>query len=266
MAAAAIIAATSAAQAQGVYARLGAGFSFPAGSQMKYNRSYESGSGSSGSTSKSYDPISFSLGKGVNTALAAGYMFNQYIGLELGAGFLIGLNNTTTDKRTSGNETTESTTGSKGRTLTLTPALRIAAPLSDKVGVYARAGVILPLLNQAIESKKGSGEDKSEQEYKVTGFFTLGCNTAVGIELFLSEKVSIFGELNTTFLRFDTKDGEITVYKNSAGKDLLEGVPAEQKKAEFTKEYNSSATDDKRLSESYPASSVGLTLGIAFKF
>jgi opacity protein-like surface antigen len=279
LAAAVVAVAGSAAQAQHsegkMYFRGGVGYSFGAGQVSgsklgirSYNRSDDK---------RTNAP--FSLGKGIDVDLGFGYMVNPYVGFELGARYLMGLNSTFESKYEDeyNNVTTSNTSTTKvaHSSFALIPALRIVAPVGETFSLYSRLGVSLPLYSKVTidydrKTTGSSGSNSSEEiSTEFSSYFKLGFSTALGVDVALSPNLSLFGEVNTLVTSFEAKKSTITKYMED-GKDVLADKTESQKVTEFQKEYTSKETDktspNQDVSSSTPASSVGVTVGLIFKF
>jgi opacity protein-like surface antigen len=266
------VTATSA-TAQKFYVKLGGGYSFGAGKAsniegLGYDYSYDG-------TTRTTTEVPFSLGKGVNLDLGVGYMFNEYIGLELGARNLFGLSNEFKDNNSSGGYTDNTTTKVSYSSLALIPALKVVAPLGETFSLYSRIGISLPLTGKATRETSetdnyGGSTTTRESEAEVTSYFKLGYAAAFGVNIALSQNFSLFGEISALAASFTTKEGTLTKY-NVNGQDQLSGMDIHDKKTEYKKEYTSGGsndpnTPDQDVAFTLPASSVGLTVGIQISF
>ncbi len=174
---------------KGVYVRIGGGYSLGAGKASGGANGLMPGSNTSTSANSNYHSrfgtvntnestntttktnAAFSLGEGTNMTLGIGYMFNANIGLELSGDYLLGINNTVENKTSiksyrdvavsSGyNQATRtvtessnsaSTTNSMKRTcFSLTPAVKFVAPVSEKLSLYSRIGIVIPVSDKIV--------------------------------------------------------------------------------------------------------------------
>jgi hypothetical protein len=265
-----------------------------------------------------------SVGQGINVDLGIGYMFNKNIGLELNAGYLSGTGNTVEISSKSyssdyvavslGNnksrvtETESSNSRTETYTITrscfsLTPALKLVAPVNDKLSAYSRIGVVVPVSDNAVceldESQSSSYRNQvtggsnptnttnsnsgtEHQKTEFSSYFKLGYSAALGLN-YQFGKFGVFLEVNAVTNSFEVKKGTITEWKESSWRnggtntetDLLDGLDTYDKETEYKKEIstdnNSNTTVNKDnprqdISFTIPASSVGITAGIAIKF
>jgi hypothetical protein len=188
----------------------------------------------------------------------------------------------------------------------LVPALRITAPVSETFSLYSRVGVSLPLYSKATytyESAEksettgytingGSREDRNdrtsssrESSVELTPYFKLGFSAVLGAEIALGSHFGLFGEVNTLVTSFELKKAEVTKSTETSvnsngisittdrllGREDWEKITEYQK--EYTRKYNSnndssgsSNTPDQEVSFTLPASSIGVTVGLVFKF
>jgi opacity protein-like surface antigen len=274
-----------------VYIRGGVGYSFGAGKMTV--PIVEDGNGiilgyditmvpSTEGTTTTVTNSAFSLGKGIDLDLGFGYMVNPYVGFELGARYLIGLNNTfevNYTYKSDGKTTSTGTTTTKvaHSSFALVPALRIVAPVGETVSLYSRLGVSLPLYSKAALEIEGTSKANDEQysylrSADVTSYFKLGFSTALGVDIALSRSIALFGEVNMLATSFETKKSTLTKV-TSNGDDELAEMDVRNKETEYQHEYTSKSDDKtvdsspkQEVSTTYPASSVGVTVGLIIKF
>ena len=258
----------------------------------------------------------FSLGEGINLSLAAGYMLNEYIGIELGANYLNGINNTVTDENSTknynevvvsnGNNGTRQTltdtsnqhlkeSSMKRSNLSLIPAVKLVAPINNKYSMYSRIGLVLPILDKTFyeysntesssyrriannNTTSNSSRSSENKEIEFSSYFNLGYTAALGVQYSIGEKVNLFGEINLISTSFEAKKSNITSWKKSSNgndsNDLLKNMDVYDIETEYLKEYvvdqdspSPSKNDPKKeASFSLPASSIGLTIGLSFRF
>ncbi len=258
----------------------------------------------------------FSLGKGVNVSLALGYMFSEYVGLELGVNYLYGMNSMVTDEssvqnyhytitsignnRTRETQTDTRSTHSKINSmkrdaLTLTPAVRLVAPMSDRLSMYSRLGIVLPIsdkmfyeysnssyssynnISSSGTRSNGSSRNSENKKMEFSSYFNLGYTAAIGVDYKLGKTVSLFGEVNLISASFEAKKSTVTEWTSSSNgndKDLLKDMDIRDRETDYLKKYvvtdntPSPGKDDpkKDISFSLPASSIGITVGLICRF
>jgi opacity protein-like surface antigen len=257
--------------AQGLYAKVGGGYSFSAGQvSMGTKASYDAQRGETTTST-----VGGTLGKGVNTKLAVGYMLNKYLGFEVNASYLIGIN-TVVEQEVSGYT---STTATQASTFALAPAFRFAAPINDKLLLYSTIGILLPLASKKMTMEEATYDINTgiystipfERITETTGYFRVGCATAIGASYYLNNRLGLFAELNINVSSFEAKKSKITKYFSN-NEDFLPYLTVRDIETEYLKEYtnNSSSSDrDKpkqQASVITPASSIGVMIGVCVRF
>ena len=301
------------------------GLNFPAQSTVSESKNissniagYGTTSENSSKTTKKNEP--FSIGEGIQFGIGIGYMFNKNIGIELNGDYLSSSytveNKSSTDFEDTdmsvpamqfGNmhSTTSSSSNSEihslNRTsLTLTPALRLVAPINDEFSLYSRIGVAVPILDDMVyeyeknsqserySSASGSSETSSSsansenKEQEFTSYFALGYSAALGVSYALGKSVNVFAEVSSNTMSFEVKTGKITKWKsstttngNTTNSDLLANMSTSGKETDYQKEITtdnnnpstpSSSDPKKEISFSLPASNVGISVGLMFRF
>ncbi|MDL2223245.1 hypothetical protein LJB98_04005 [Bacteroidales bacterium OttesenSCG-928-M11] len=181
--------------------------------------------------------------------------------------------------------------GMTRNSFSLIPAIKLVAPVGNKTSLYSRFGVVVPIMdnvdyeydiyNKSSSTRPGNESESSSNENKKIEFksyFNLGYTAALGINYKLGKATSFFAEVNLVSSSFEVKESEITEWTSSSNgkskKDLLEGKNTKDIKTSYEKEYvvtNNTPSQDKNkptkdVSFSLPASSLGVTIGFAFKF
>ncbi|WP_166964195.1 outer membrane beta-barrel protein [Yeosuana marina] len=196
------------------------------------------------------------LGAGYKFNITGGYMFNPYLGAELGINYFNG-SKETIGKFTSPQLVSEEIAYIRGG-VDLMPAIYIT-PAFKKVNPYARIGVIMTAsgtLNIETNVKQidggGSGTDilvnaKSEVKSK----FSTGFAGAFGVTYPINNKLSLFGEVEFKNFSVKSKSASIKEYVTKAvtgnqsqlvpGQQLAD-LPTSEKEFLFTDNYTQSAT------------------------
>ncbi|HLC82440.1 MAG TPA: outer membrane beta-barrel protein [Bacteroidia bacterium] len=264
-------------QAQGVYMGLGGGYGFAAGKQSFFDDYKTTVSATSTSQTNTSHP--FSLGKGVNAGLYAGYMFNKNVGAELGVSYLIGSKNVFTDEYTNtgpfpSSSKTEMTW--KGRMIRLVPTIRMTAG-ENKLHPYMKAGLIIGVGGKVYddthsESTSSSTTTVTERSWEYYGGTSLGFHGAIGLNYMVSDKIGIFAEVAGNYQNFSVKKGSMTKYTID-GVDQMSSLDKIDKEVEFVDSYtyDSSATPnvnqpDQSTKFFMPFSSIGVNLGLHISF
>gem|GEM_PF-6474197 len=269
--------------AQGFYLKAGVGYNFPMGQQEFLRNDINALGGTYSETL-----VKASYGKGFNPGIGVGYMITKYIGVELGANFLLGGK---TDAKINapilnGNNvigSSETSISSKAVGITLYPAIKLMAPAYSKVSPYSRIGLAIPVwgkINTTIDTKatipSGTSSDYTKRETK--GQFTAGLHGALGVNYDISDNIALWGEVNGQMLNVWSKTQEVTEHKVN-GTDMLNTENTYSKETTYVKEVNSSSNNSAYNPLGYDASkpkdvlreqvsfhNVGISIGASFKF
>ena len=263
-----ILFANSAAKAQGTYVKLGAGYNFGVGSINSSNVT-QNGSGSTGSNT--FELVKTYLGKGVNAGAAFGYMFNENVGAELGIDYLVGDKSEIEFKETSFHGTSEV----YSRMLLLKPSLVISAGKEGlnpyaRFGIVAAKGTVHEKGTATLTSSSNITTEESELEY--SGGWALGMQGGLGVEYNLSDNMAFYSELTMSNLAYSPDRSELTKLTEN-GADKLSEKTTNYKETEYTDEYTQNSSvprndsePNKQLKFSMPFGSVGIGVGLKFKF
>jgi len=263
--------------AQGAYVNLNLGYGFGMGSMSTNNETYIQGS-SLGHTS-TYETVNLSYGKGLNVGGTFGYMFNKNVGAELGLSYLIGGKTTTTYQETRPNSSETETTDYSSSMIRINPTFVVTAGL-DKINPYAKFGMII-----GIGSVTYNDEDTQTQTIgstttstvtvetiKLNGGLALGVNAGVGLLYGLSDKLSLFGELNMVNMSYAPTKGEVTEYTIDGASHLAD-LTTKNKEVNFVDSYtydstvdHPDATPSTSLKQRMPFGSFGVNFGVKFSF
>ena len=251
IAASLFIGSTLAANAQGPYAKLGAGYQFGMGSATQTQIS-----------GNQVERVKLNYGKGVVGNLAVGYMFNPNIGAELGFGYLAGAKTET--KSVYSNRVENNINYS--RMLLIQPSVIISAG-KEGLNPYAKFGLVAAkgkLVNEYELSQNGIYEIKTES----TGGWGLGLQGALGLEFGLSEQLGFFTELSMSNLTYAPERSEIVSYEYN-GADYMYAVSTRNLETEYVDSYQDNKSDSmprQALKENLPLSHVGINIGVKFGF
>ena len=225
------------------------------------------------------------VGAGLKANVAIGYMFNPYIGVELGVSYFHG-DKTMIGRLRSPQITSEENTYLRG--FDVAPGI-ILTPNFQTLNPYARMGLIVPIAGElTIETMAtqvnvgGPGTDLLvEAKSEVKSRFSVGYFGAVGVNYPINDNLSIFGEVEIKNLSIKSKSAEITKYSTTAitnGQSQLvpgqqlEDLPVYEKQFDFTDDYNQSTTTapNQNAPRKIPtqfvnASGIGINVGIRFR-
>lgn len=228
--------------------------------------------------------LSGTLGGGFKGNVTLGYMFNPYIGAEIGLNYFDG------DKRTIGKLTSpemQSQSVAYLRGLDVMPALYLT-PAFTKLNPYARIGLLIPTAGKLhIETvanasdAAGPGTDVHvEAETEVESKFSVGFAGALGVTYPIGKKLHVFGEIEFKNLSIKSKSAEIKKYETLAinrasgvsfpvpGQQLAD-LPRNEKEFQFEDSYTEN--DDPNAPRKIPTQyvnvgGIGINLGIRYSF
>jgi hypothetical protein len=228
------------------------------------------------STSSSQKNIYGTYGGGLNINLLPGYSFGKHFGVELGLNGFLGSKTTVQDITTPASSYNYERHSNQFR---VTPAL-IVKSAGEKFQVYAKAGLVLPLLgtiNSKVEDNRYSNPLVVQNvEAKTYGKFTVGFTGAFGASMNLGSKLSLFAEVGATSLRIKSKKTEYTKIDVN-GTDALATAPEYGKTTNYVDEITNTsntasnpnldtnkAKDELRQSANF--SNFFIQVGIKFSF
>jgi hypothetical protein len=159
--------------------------------------------------------------------------------------------------------------------LSLVPAFVMTFPL-DKIHPYARLGLKLGVMNSIvyqhhdiqISYPEKATETIIDSKNKNYGGIALGVQAAVGTDYDISDKISIFGEVQVDGISYSPKHGKILEYSQD-GVDQMGDRTVKENNWDFLKEVDGSKTiPDDQPNESprvnYHFGNVGLIVGIKY--
>ncbi len=224
------------------------------------------------------------VGAGLKVNVTGGYMFNPFIGAEMGISYFHG-DKTMIGRLRSPQVTSEENTYLRG--FDVAPGL-ILTPNFKKVNPYARMGLIVPIagdltIETMARQKDGGGQGTDilvEAKSEVKSKFSVGYFGAIGLNYPVSNNLSIFGEVEIKNLSIKSKSAEITEYTTTAITDgqsqlvpgqQLEDLPVYEKQFEFSDDFNQSTTTQPNQdaprqipTQFVNASGIGVNVGIRF--
>lgn len=275
------------------YIRVSAGYSFESGKTEFNNADPNALTGIEQSTDVTVSAdgsnvnvkaLHGTVGAGVKANLTAGYMFNPYIGAELGISYFHG-DKTMIGRLRSPQVTSEENTYLRG--FDVAPGI-VITPNFKTINPYARMGLIVPIAGDlTIETMArqtnggGPGTDVMvEAKSEVKAKFSVGYFGAVGVNYPITDNLSIFGEVEIKNLSIKSKSAEIVEYATTAitngqsqlvpGQQLAD-LPVYEKRFDFTDAYDQSTTTPpnqdapRKIPTQYVnASGTGINVGIRF--
>ena len=283
------LAATTKSNAQEFYVRGGIGFVTESG-KTEFNNADPNGLtniqqstdvtvGADGTTR--IKALNGTLGGGFKANITGGYMFNKYVGAEIGFNYFSG-SDKTIGKLTTPAFQSEEVAYLKG--LDIIPAVYIT-PGFSKLNPYARMGIIFAAAGKLnIETNAnqtnggGPGTDLHVQALsEVKSKFSTGFMGAVGVTYPIGKKTQLFGEVEFKNFSIKSKSAEIVEYKTTAVTDgqavLIPGqqladLPVNQRKFVFSDEYTQGPADEnsprKIPTQFVNAGGVGINIGVRY--
>ncbi len=254
--------------AQKTYVNINAGYGMPAGSGGMYMYSFQS---NATTYSTLFYSKNLSLGKGVNSAINLGYMFNKTFGVELGLSYLMGGTTTASITNTLNNNFSQQKISAT--MYRIVPSFIFVTPTTKYVKAYAKFGAIIGMASvkqdysSTTPSSQSAAAYSSEQSAKYEGGTALGINSAIGAIYKLGKKLSLSFELSNINLSYAPTKYTITKY-NVNGVDELATLKTNRIKTNFVEsgsyDFNTKNVDMPSQSpKTYmPMSSLGINIGL----
>jgi len=246
---------------KGFYLRENAGFAFAhAGSTLGEEVTFIS------EGNYRYQNIDGSLGRGIKLEGAIGYMFNDHIGADLSLLYQFGVNYEISKVSTVNPipQNSPHITDLRGSMFAITPSAILTTGANKKIVPYIKLGLLIALPHIAkLEENSDIRLDKKTNYY---GGVSLGFTGGLGIEYKVNNNVNVYGEVKLNSLSYTPTQSEIVNWDEN-GRDLLPDMKTTDKKKELVEFItDKTRTDNEELSVSYPFSSLGLNIGVKFKF
>lgn len=279
--------------AKGFYLRAGGGFIAQSG-KTEFNNADPNGItmiqqsteiSTDGSTIN-VKALNGTLGGGFKFNITGGYMFNDYIGAELGINYFNG-SEKTIGKFTSPQLISEETAYIRG--VDLMPALYLT-PNFKKLNPYARVGLVMTgtgklYIDTNARQINGGGQGTDivvNAETEVKSKFSTGFAGAAGVTYPIGNKLSLFGEVEFRNFSIKSKSASIKEYETRAvtgnQSQLVQGqqladLPVSEKEFIFTDNYSQSASSPaptnqprKIPTQFVNTSGVGINIGVRYSF
>lgn len=204
---------------------------------------------------------------GIQLRLAFGHMFNNYVGVELGA--QTNLASATYRLDIAGSLTSKFGDRVQGSTSTsmpsiITPAIVIQNTY-DRVDAFAKFGLAIPIVGNITtngETRGNPGEDNNVYESTVVTKpqFFLGLYGGLGGTIHINERIKLFGELDVTALSMYAKETTVTKYLVN-GEDKLNTIPEKDRTLIYNKRDAAGNAVPKYV---IPYSTFGFVGGVSF--
>lgn len=256
--------------AQGLYGDVSVGYGLGAPNYVMGTKNYSGPAGTSTS-----ENIYGSIGQGLNLALTPGYMINEHFGLELGINYFMGATKTIVENTNSNSNVYETRTAHSNQ-LRLIPSLVVSSGTSNKLSVYAKGGLVIPVMGLTkIEIDKGimtgpTTSSKIQAKSDFAGHVSLGFRGALGVNYKLSDKLSLFGELQQTNLFIKQKSNTYTEFIVD-GVDIkdnptLMSLYGQNKETEFVDKLDANSGANQALAAKTNFNQFGINVGVKFNF
>jgi hypothetical protein len=241
---------------QGLYVGAGFGYGFRAGSTI---------TGSNANADGSSKIVKGSYGAGMIPNLSVGYLFTKSIGAQLDLGYLIGTKAEVKDE----NGNSRGTTDYRANSFYLNPSLVIRANTESKFVPYAKLGLFFGVGNSGTVKQDQSNYSGAQQltqtnesklQYK--GGISTGVTSAFGLDIMLSDKLAVFGELTGRLASWAPHSYTATnTTTNYAGGNPQ---PAQQSSVSgnYVKETPANYAGTNASSVILPFSSIGFNVGV----
>jgi hypothetical protein len=260
--------------AQKYYARLGVGV----GLGLSYYTDQNVDRTINSNISDVSESKSGSIGTGLNINLAGGWMLSKYFGVELGLSEFIGFGVKTKYNMTQTGYQQQFDDKYKGMSFQIIPAL-VVTPGLEKLNPYGRFGLIIGVVNSTnysytytqtgnLGGKATTGVEKYKD--KDHGGVAIGFAAAIGADYNLSEKLSLYAEINMNGLNYSPKKGKVVEWTLD-GVDQMPSASKKDLEWEYVKKLDDqvsipSTSPDQYLKETALLTNVGISVGLKFRF
>jgi hypothetical protein len=148
----------------------------------------------------------------------------------------------------------------------------MSVPL-DKIKPYARLGLKLGVMNSLVFKDhdvltvEGNPAIDIKSTSKDYGGIAIGAQASVGTDFALSDRFSLFGEIQLDGISYSPKHGKYTEYTKN-GIDQLESMTVRQKEWNYVEEATISTSNipadepDQKVTRNFMFGNVGLVLGV----
>ena len=269
----ALLAITAITYAQGLYYRVGLGYAIPNAGQLNDGNGYPYNGtiGNANSSLQTYKINNASFSSGVQSSIAAGYMFNKNAGFDLAIGSVLAAKKYTF---TAGNVSVGgiSSDFSQVQQVKAPMFLIPSAVLQTEAGnmdFYLRVGVVLPLRtrftqDQIITNLPGTGAlTTNDFTFEIKNNFALGFAAAAGLKYKMNGRTSLWGELGFMSLSVTAKQGNLVAATQNGQQIDLDYVSG-AKVVNYSKSVVVDSTGTQLPTFSIPFSNVGIHIGLSY--
>lgn len=274
---------------QNFYVSASSGYAFPVNgeSDILYNQStidYDNYQTNEHYFTQEREALNVSFGKGYTFGISGGYMFNSYLGLDLGFSYLT--NGSTHGEQKSHNtyiDNTGKTTVTEDSYISTTtsdfyrivPSL-VITPGFEKFNPYVKVGVMLGFGTLTIENRGNEPFWQQNDIYRLTeysGGLSIGLNTQVGASYKLTDNWEVYAEGTFSGMSYSPQKLEVLAYVVNDVDQLPNMDRAEietifEKTTLYDSRDNIYDPDSPRtsLAINLPMSSLGFNLGVKYNF
>jgi len=149
------------------------------------------------------------------------------------------------------------------------PSIVIAKGMNG-INPYARFGVIIGMGSIIETIKYTENPNSSSTTMKLNGGNTVGLSAAIGAQIKLMGRISVFGELAMVNMSYAPTRGEITAYTFN-GIDKLTSLKPREILTDYVETYTVNANQttpdnepSKSLLQKFPFGSAGINIGLKY--
>ena len=214
------------------------------------------------------DDILLSLGKGANFGVNLGYMFTPHVGAELAVDYFMG-SKTNAETRWANNPNRSRNQEVSAKSIQLKPTVVIRGKQAQ-ITPYAKIGAVIGLGNKiSYTFNEMYDNDNYNYEWELKEGVSAGFTGSLGADFAINNQVSIFGEITGIAMAYAPKKASmISLTEN--GVSYLHELDIDEKEITFEDEYvadNNNPNQPTKTSRlSTPFSSIGLNVGVKFRF
>jgi len=214
------------------------------------------------------------LGTGLPFVLAAGYKLHENFFVELGIDYFYGFSIKSKDVYPTYYPSSSIDSKWHGQMLSIVPAVVMTFAI-NKIHPYARLGLKLGVLNSVVyndteikSAPERAGESTHESKSKDYGGIALGVQAALGTDYAISDKISLFGEIQVDGISYSPKHGKYLEYSID-GVDQMGNRTVNQNEWDYLKDvdYTKNITADQPDEASrvnHRFGNVGLVIGVKY--
>ena len=253
----------------GFYVSVNSGYNIGTGNANPYS-SMILGIGNStqiNATTYEQEYLKINFGTGINAAATLGYMINKNIGFELGVNYLFGGKIKGSGTELSGDYYNAE---ASAKMIQIKPTIVFRAGF-DKINPYAKVGMVVGSGKITNSQNDKNGTNLTSTKLELEGGMPIGFQASIGTIYKLTEKLSLFGELNLISLEYAPEKGRLTEsFKN--GVDQLPTKSIRDKEIEFVQIITDSVAPSNPNEPNqipkipFSFSSFGLNIGLQFNF